>query len=119
MRDIKARMPPSPLLSARMTNRQYLIDTVMINVHTTSERMPSAESGVNLPPVACTTVCKEYRGLVPRSPKTPPKALSAAHRPGCAGWLDSRLGERSAITPVLLVLHVTVSGNCDRSRTNR
>src|SRR5580658_73778 len=91
MRDIKARMPPSPLLSARMTNTQYLIDTVMINVHTTRERMPSAESGVNLPPVACTTVCKQYRGLVPRSPKTTPNALSAAHPPGCAGgagWLE-------------------------------
>jgi hypothetical protein len=50
--------------------------------------MPSAESGVNLPPVACTTVCREYKGLVPRSPKTTPKALSAAHPPGCAGWPD-------------------------------
>jgi hypothetical protein len=31
--------------------------------------------------VACTTVCKEYRGLVPRSPKTTPKALNMAQRP--------------------------------------
>ena len=40
--DISARMPPSPRLSARITNRQYLIDTVMIKVQTMSERMPSA-----------------------------------------------------------------------------
>ena len=56
MRDINARMPPSPRLSARITNRQYLIEIVRINDQTMSDKMPSAASWVNLPPTACTTV---------------------------------------------------------------
>jgi hypothetical protein len=58
IKDINARMPPSPRLSARMTNRQYLIEMVMINVQITSDRMPSASPWVNLPPMDCTTVCR-------------------------------------------------------------
>ena len=65
-----------------MTNRQYLIDIVTIKVQTINERTPSALCAVNCPPVACTTVCKEYSGLVPRSPKTTPNALKVAHLPG-------------------------------------
>ncbi len=84
MSDINARIPPSPLLSARMTNTQYLMEIVTIKVHTISESTPSALCVVNCPPVACTTVCREYRGLVPRSPKTTPSALSMAHRVGRA-----------------------------------
>src|SRR6266851_8906463 len=95
MSDINARIPPSPLLSARMTNRQYLIEIVTIKVHTISESTPSALCEVNCPPVACTTVCREYKGLVPRSPKTTPNALNVAHRPDRDGWcaagIDSRV----------------------------
>ena len=53
----------------------------MIKVHTISESMPSALCGVNWPPVACTTVCRVYKGLVPRSPKTTPSAPNMAQRP--------------------------------------
>src|SRR5258708_31528801 len=78
-----------------MTNRQYLIEIVTIKVHTISESTPSALCEVNCPPVACTTVCREYKGLVPRSPKTTPKALNVAHRPDragrCAAGIDSRV----------------------------
>ena len=59
--DINARMPPSPRLSARITIRQYLIETVMINVQNISDSTPSALCGVKCPPVACTTVCSVYK----------------------------------------------------------
>src|SRR5450759_4257059 len=83
IRDISAKIPPSPRLSARITIRQYLIETVRISVQTMSERMPSAAGAVNRPPMACTTVCSVYSGLVPRSPKTMPSAAVLAQ---CAGW---------------------------------
>ena len=56
-RDISARMPPSPRLSARITNTQYLIEIVTIKVQTIRDKMPSALSGVKWPPAAWTTVC--------------------------------------------------------------
>jgi hypothetical protein len=34
---------------------------------------------VNLPPMAWTTVCSVYSGLVPRSPKTTPSEASLTH----------------------------------------
>ncbi len=55
--DISARMPPSPWLSARMTNRQYLTEMVMISAQKISDRLPSAASGEKCPPVAPTTAC--------------------------------------------------------------
>src|SRR5258708_17821354 len=85
IKDISAKIPPSPRLSARMTNRQYLIETVTIKVQNTSESTPSAVCGVNWPPVACTTVCRVYKGLVPKSPNTTPSAPKAAQDLGCAG----------------------------------
>src|SRR5271154_3950374 len=91
MSDIKARMPPSPRLSARITIRQYLIDTVMIRVQNSSDSTPSALCGVKCPPVACTTVCSVYKGLVPRSPNTTPNAPSAAHCEGRGARADSLL----------------------------
>ena len=56
--DISARMPPSPWLSARMTNTQYFSDTVTIRAQTISDRLSSATAPVSLPPTAPTTVCK-------------------------------------------------------------
>src|ERR1700731_3439669 len=102
--EISARIPPSPLLSARMTNRQYLIEIVTIRVQAISESTPSALCAVNCPPVACTTVCREYKGLVPRSPKTTPNALSIAHRPGGAGWRAAGAGSRVEGVAVTLTL---------------
>ena len=52
IKDISARMPPSPRLSARITNRQYLIEMVTIKVQNISDSTPSALCGVNWPPVA-------------------------------------------------------------------
>ena len=48
--DIKAKIPPSPSLSARMTMATYLIDVVMMSVQTISDSMPSAAAGVASPP---------------------------------------------------------------------
>ena len=82
MSDIKARMPPSPRLSARITNKQYLIEIVTMSVQTISDSVPSAPARVKWPSIACTTVCRVYNGLVPRSPNTTPSAASIAHRKG-------------------------------------
>ena len=38
---ISARMPPSPLLSARMTNSTYLSDTTITIAQNSMEMMPS------------------------------------------------------------------------------
>jgi hypothetical protein len=43
-------MPPSPSLSARITTATYLIDVVIRSVHTISDSMPIATSGVAPPP---------------------------------------------------------------------
>src|SRR6185312_3079510 len=75
-----------------MTNRQYLMEMVRINAHTINERMPRALCGVNCPPAACTTVCRQYKGLVPRSPKTTPSALKEAQPPGWVLGPDSSTG---------------------------
>jgi hypothetical protein len=65
-----------------MTNRQYFSEMVMNSVQMMAERMPSAVCGVKWPPVAWTTVCKVYSGLVPRSPNTTPSAAKLAKRVG-------------------------------------
>ena len=40
--DIRARIPPSPWLSARMTKKQYFSEIVISRVQKISERTPSA-----------------------------------------------------------------------------
>ena len=55
--NISARMPPSPWLSARITNRQYLIETVMISSQKISESDPSAADGDKPPSKVCATAC--------------------------------------------------------------
>jgi hypothetical protein len=42
---VRAMMPPSPLLSARVMNRTYFSDTVIVKAQNTSERIPSTLSG--------------------------------------------------------------------------
>ncbi len=62
-------MPPSPPLSARMTNSRYLIDTVTMSDQKISESTPSTFSGVT--GIACTPEKHSrsaYSGLVPMSP---------------------------------------------------
>ena len=56
--DISARMPPSPSLSARMMTATYLIDVVMMSVHTMSDSIPSAVSAVAPPPAQSSAVLK-------------------------------------------------------------
>jgi len=56
--DIKARIPPSPSLSARMTMATYFSEVVMMSVHTTSDRIPSATAGVASPPAHSIAVLK-------------------------------------------------------------
>jgi hypothetical protein len=79
----RARMPPSPSLSARMTKVTYLTDTTIVIAQITIEMTPNTSTGVGLTLLwsMLKTVCNEYKGLVPMSPKTTPRALSASARP--------------------------------------
>jgi hypothetical protein len=51
-------MPPSPWLSARITNRQYLIEMVMISSQKISESDPSAADADKPPSKVCATACR-------------------------------------------------------------
>ena len=66
--EVRARMPPSPSLSACISTMTYLMVTTMTSDHRTSERMPSTVPLVTSSPPACTASRKAYRGLVPMSP---------------------------------------------------
>jgi len=76
---VSAMMPPSPLLSARVMNRTYFRETVIVIAQKTTERMPRTLASVTAtgcgPLKISLTV---YSGLVPMSPKTTPIAASAA-----------------------------------------
>ena len=69
-------MPPSPPLSARRMKVTYLIDTIRVIAQNTREMTPYTSSGA-VPTAllsAVKTVWIAYRGLVPMSPKTTPRA---------------------------------------------
>jgi hypothetical protein len=46
---IMASVPPSPLLSARMTTARYLTVTIKISAQKTSETTPMAASSIGMP----------------------------------------------------------------------
>ena len=74
----RARMPPSPSLSARSTKHTYLMVTMRTSTQTMQEMTPvmsSRLSGTALPS-SMKTVRSTYKGLVPMSPKTTPRAES-------------------------------------------
>jgi hypothetical protein len=49
---ISAKMPPSPWLSARITNQQYLTEMVIMSAQKIRDRLPSAADRSSVPPVA-------------------------------------------------------------------
>lgn len=70
-------MPPSPWLSARITNRMYFSEMTMSIAHSTSDSTPSTLSGVTgtwWPWCSPKLSFSAYSGLVPMSPKTTPRA---------------------------------------------
>ena len=70
-----ARMPPSPLLSARMITARYLKAITHSIDQTSSERMPKTLACVRGMPLAgLKAVLSAYSGLVPMSPNTTPIA---------------------------------------------
>ena len=79
---IRAMIPPSPPLSARMMKVRYLSETMIVIDQKTSEMTPktSPSVGSTLLWSIEKTVCSAYSGLVPMSPKTTPSAprVSAA-----------------------------------------
>src|SRR5690242_11765 len=81
---ISAMMPPSPLLSARITRLTYFTATTRISDQVTSERIPSTVAGRGCRPCSGRKVsCMVYSGLVPMSPNTTPIAprISAERLP--------------------------------------
>ncbi len=74
---IKASTPPSPLLSARITNSTYFSETTMVIAQNSIEIIPSTAAGVNgMPCSALKHSFNAYSGLVPISPNTMPNAAS-------------------------------------------
>ena len=56
--DIKAKIPPSPRLSARITYAQYLSEMVISNAQMIRDKTPSALCGESFLPMIAMTVCK-------------------------------------------------------------
>ncbi len=78
---ISARMPPSPLLSARMTNSTYLSDTTITIAQNSMEMMPSTAALENgMPCSGLKHSLSAYSGLVPMSPNTTPTAPTTEAR---------------------------------------
>ncbi len=72
-------MPPSPRLSARITNDRYLKVTTKVIAQNTSETTPTTFSGVGATPCGpLKHSLSAYSGLVPMSPYTTPRAPIAS-----------------------------------------
>jgi hypothetical protein len=73
---ISAKMPPSPLLFARITKKTYFKVTTNMNAQKIMDKTPMMDSGVSAIPAAGSKQdFKAYKGLVPMSPKTTPMAI--------------------------------------------
>lgn len=81
---ISASTPPSPLLSARITNSTYLMPTTRMIAQNNSEITPRIALGVRgMPWAGLNASLSEYSGLVPMSPKTTPIAAIASDCSEC------------------------------------
>ena len=83
----RARIPPSPSLSARSTKQTYFRVTMRMSTQMMQEMTPvtSSSSRRTAPLSSVKTVRNTYSGLVPMSPKTTPKAAKPRPaEPACA-----------------------------------
>ena len=69
----RAKMPPSPLLSALMVIVTYLIVVERVRVQKIHDNEPYINKSFMLPPLPTRIARIVYNGLVPRSPKTIPR----------------------------------------------
>ena len=69
-REVRAKMPPSPRLSARMTNNRYFTEIMRINDQKASEQTPNTlmRSTVITCDFSVNASFSAYNGLVPMSP---------------------------------------------------
>jgi hypothetical protein len=67
--DIRAIIPPSPLLSIRIAKNAYLTEVTRIIVQIISDSKPKITEGSGLFPDSHKIVFSVYSGLVPISPK--------------------------------------------------
>ena len=54
----RAKMPPSPRLSARMMKTRYLTKTTSVNAQKIKDRMPNRSSRLAARPLSCPAACK-------------------------------------------------------------
>ena len=76
----KAIIPPSPRLSARIIKATYFTDTTIMSAQTMSDKMPyifTSVRGTGWVPTENTSLIV-YKGLVPISPNTTPRAASVS-----------------------------------------
>ncbi|CAB4574090.1 unannotated protein [freshwater metagenome] len=75
---VRARIPPSPWLSAFMTKVRYLMEMMMTRAQKASEATPKAYTGFEASRCWCSKASRNaYNGEVPMSPYTIPRAPSA------------------------------------------
>src|SRR5688572_16009855 len=91
---MSAMVPPSPLLSARITSTTYLSDTTSISAQKMVDRPPRMLVVFRSMPRPGEKVSfTAYSGLVPMSPNTTPSAASVrAAREDCLAWLSCSKG---------------------------
>src|SRR5206468_6721072 len=78
---ISAMIPPWPSLSARITSVTYVTVTMSVTdqkISETTPKMLSVDTGTGWGSLGLKTVWTVYRGLVPMSPKTTPRAPTAS-----------------------------------------
>ncbi len=100
-RAIRASVPPSPLLSARIRKMTYLIVTIRVRAQSTRDTTPSTDSSTLVVPLAwCSASRMAYSGLVPMSPNTTPTAPSARVSEALAVGVVAVLGGTVRAAPV-------------------
>ena len=65
---VRARMPPSPWLSARITSSRYLIEMMTISAQNTTDATPYALAWLTSRSACSNDSRNAYNGLVPMSP---------------------------------------------------
>ena len=108
---VNARMPPSPWLSARITNSRYLTEMITTRAQNTTDATPYALALVTARSACSNDSRKAYSGLVPMSPYTIPNAeaqsdesaliaaVSALKRRHCHSYPDPSTDRATPATP--------------------
>ena len=110
----RAKMPPSPWLSALRETSTYFTVVSSVTVQMTSERAPRMNSSVTvmMPPCPASSALVTYMGDVPMSPYTTPSVTSIA--PMLTGIACEPCS--AAVDSVACAIAVLLLGECDPAR---